>query len=94
EVCPSSNVALGFAPSPAEHPFRRLREQGLLVTINTDIPAMTGASLTSEYALVKDAFGYDDKVLADLAKAGVTASFAPQGIRTRLTAEIDTWLTR
>jgi adenosine deaminase len=94
EVCPSSNVALGFAPSPSEHPFRRLHEEGLLVTVNTDIPAMTGASLTSEYALVRDAFGYDDKGLAGLAKAGVTASFASRDLKTRIIDEIDTWLTR
>ncbi|MFI0352363.1 adenosine deaminase [Actinomadura sp. 9N407] len=92
EVCPSSNVALGFAPSLAEHPLQRLREEGLLVTLNTDIPCMTGIPLAQEYTLVRDTFGYDDSVLADLARAGVEASFAPMEIKTRLNAEIGVWL--
>ncbi|WP_067815238.1 adenosine deaminase [Actinomadura kijaniata] len=92
EVCPSSNVALGFAPSLADHPLPRLREAGLLVTVNTDIPQMTGAPLAAEYARVRDAFGYDDAVLAELARNGVEASFAPPGTKERLRAEIDAWL--
>ncbi|GAA2424588.1 adenosine deaminase [Actinomadura vinacea] len=92
EVCPSSNVALGFAPSLPEHPFERLREAGLVVTVNTDIPSMTGASLAGEYALVRDAFGYGDAVLAELARASVAASFAPAATKARLDAEIDDWL--
>lgn len=91
EVCPSSNVALGFAPSLAEHPLPRLREAGLLVTLNTDIPTMTATTLSAEYAAVRDAFAYTDAELADLAHAGVTASFAAAGKR-QLHAEIDRWL--
>ncbi|MFC9971384.1 adenosine deaminase [Spirillospora sp. NPDC127200] len=92
EVCPSSNVMLGFAPSLAGHPLPRLREAGLTVTVSTDIPAMTGVPLAGEYALVRDAFGYDDAVLAELARNGVTASFAPEPLKDRLHAEIDAWL--
>jgi adenosine deaminase len=92
EVCPSSNVALGFAPSLAEHPLPRLREAGLIVTVNTDIPALIDTSLAVEYARVRDAFGYDDTVLADLARAGVDASFAPATTKTRLHQEIEAWL--
>lgn len=92
EVCPSSNVALGFAPSLAEHPLPRLREAGLKVTINTDIPVMIGTPLAGEYARIRDTFGYDDVTLAGLARAGVDASFAPAAMKARLHAEIDAWL--
>ncbi|MEV5826074.1 adenosine deaminase [Spirillospora sp. NPDC052242] len=92
EVCPTSNVALGFAPSLAEHPLPRLRDAGLLVTLNTDIPALIDTPLAAEYAHVRDAFGYDDRTLADLARTGIEASFAPAAIKTRLQAEIDAWL--
>lgn len=93
EVCPSSNVALGFAPSLAAHPLPLLRAAGLLVTLNTDIPAMTGATLTSEYAAVRDTFGYTDADLAELARNGTDASFAPPDTKRRLHGEIDAWLT-
>ncbi|WP_030163738.1 adenosine deaminase [Spirillospora albida] len=93
EVCPSSNVALGFAPTLAEHPLPRLRDAGLIVTLNTDIPALIGTPLATEYARVRDAFGYDDGVLAELARAGVDASFAPDATKARVNREIDAWLT-
>ncbi|MGY0234509.1 adenosine deaminase [Longispora urticae] len=92
EVCPSSNVALGFAPSLAEHPLPRLRDAGLVVTINTDIPSLIGTPLAVEYARVRDAFGYDDAVLAELARNGIGASFAPDGVKERVRAGIDAWL--
>ncbi|GAA2134114.1 adenosine deaminase [Actinomadura napierensis] len=92
EVCPSSNVALGFAPSLADHPLPRLRDAGLIVTINTDIPALIGTPLAAEYARVRDTFGYDDPTLAALARAGVDASFATTTTKARLNQEIDTWL--
>jgi adenosine deaminase len=47
-------VALGFAPSIREHPIGRLVEAGLLVTVNTDIPAIVDTPLSREYALVND----------------------------------------
>ncbi|MQA02526.1 MAG: adenosine deaminase [Streptosporangiales bacterium] len=93
EVCPSSNVALGFASSFETHPLPRLREAGLQVTVNTDIPAMTGADLTGEYTRVRDAYAYDDTELAGLARNAVDASFAPPDVKRRLHAGIDGWLT-
>ncbi|WP_121437448.1 adenosine deaminase [Actinomadura pelletieri] len=92
EVCPSSNVALGFAVLD-EHPLPRLRDAGLTVTLNTDIPALIGTPLATEYARVRDTFGYGDRDLADLARAGVDASFAPDATKARLHAAITTWLT-
>ncbi|WP_433329732.1 adenosine deaminase [Spirillospora sp. CA-294931] len=92
EVCPSSNVALGFAASFADHPLPRLREAGLLVTVNTDIPILIGTPLATEYALVRDTFGYDDATLAELARNGVDASFAQDDLKARLHTEITDWL--
>ncbi|MCO5998521.1 adenosine deaminase [Actinoallomurus rhizosphaericola] len=93
EVCPSSNVALGLAPSFAAHPLPRLRDAGLVVTVNTDIPVIIGTTTTEEYARIRTAFGYDDAVLAELSRAGVEASFAPEPTKARLRREIDAWLT-
>jgi adenosine deaminase len=92
EVCPTSNVALGFFPSLEAHPLPRLREAGLRVTLNTDIPSWIGTTLTEEYARVRDAYGYDDAVLAELARNGVDASFAPDAVKASLRHEIDAWL--
>ena len=93
EVCPSSNVTLGLVPSLPEHPLPRLLDAGLTVTLNTDVPSVTGAQLAGEYARVQQAFGYDDSVMADFARASVTASFAPEATKNKLLRDIDAWLT-
>ncbi|MFB9320471.1 adenosine deaminase [Cryptosporangium minutisporangium] len=92
EVCPSSNVALGFVPSWAEHPLPALVEAGLVVTLNTDVPRVVGSTLTGEYSAVRDTFGASDAELAGLARAGVDASFAPAATKERLRAGIAEWL--
>ena len=94
EVCPSSNVALGFASSLAGHPLPRLVDAGLVVTLNTDIPSLIDTPLATEYARVRDTFGYDDSALAALAEASVNASFAPPATKARLRQDISAWLTR
>ncbi len=93
EVCPSSNVALGLVGSLAAHPLPRLRRAGLVVTLNTDVPAVVGTTLSTEYARVRDAFGWGDDDLAALARAGVDASFAPAATKARLHAGITAWRT-
>jgi adenosine deaminase len=92
EVCPSSNVALGVAPSWAGHPLPRLRDAGLIVTLNADIPANIKTSLAEEYERARVAFGYDDDILAELAHASIDASFAPAETKQRLHRRTNDWL--
>ena len=92
EVCPSSNVAFGLVPSLSAHPLPKLIEKGLAVTLNTDIPAMTGVPISAEYENVRAAFGFDDARLAALATAGVEASFAPPPLKETVTGAIARWL--
>ncbi|MFI6183124.1 adenosine deaminase [Nonomuraea sp. NPDC051191] len=88
EVCPTSNVLLGLVPSLAEHPLPRLRAAGLAVTVNTD----GETALADEYQRLREVFGYGDDVLAELARASIRASFAPDALKTDLLAAVDAWL--
>jgi adenosine deaminase len=75
-VCPNSNIVIANRyASLAEHPFRRMREAGLLATLNTDDPAMTDLDLGKEYRSVATAFdmGFDE--MAAVALDGVEASW-------------------
>lgn len=84
-VCPSSNIVIANRyPTLADHPFRRMREAGLLVTINTDDPAMTGADLGSEYRVVAEAFGYSFAEMCDIAVEGVGATWLSEAERAEL----------
>ena len=92
EVCPSSNVATGVYPSLAEHPFLALRDAGVVVTLNSDDPAMFGSWLADEYRTVRDAWGLSDDDLAAIARTGVSASFAPEALKAEIGRGIDAWL--
>jgi adenosine deaminase len=92
EVCPSSNVVLGLVPSLMTHPLPELVAAGLVVTLNTDIPAITGRTLSAEYAAVRGTFGCTDEELAEFARAAVEASFAPPETKAGLQSDIDAWL--
>jgi adenosine deaminase len=82
DVCPSSNVAIANRYATlADHPLRRMREAGLLVTINTDDPAMTGADLGSEYRGVAEALGYGFEEMCRIAVEGVEATWLDEGER-------------
>ena len=58
ELCPSSNVQTGAAPSIGQHPIGLLRDLRFRVTVNTDNRLMSGTSMSRELALLVDAFGY------------------------------------
>jgi adenosine deaminase len=87
EVCPTSNVCLGIAPSLAEHPLPRLVNEGLFVTLNSDDPPMFNTSLTDEYGRAAAAFGFGVETLERLALNAVHASLLPEARRAELAEE-------
>lgn len=84
EVCPTSNVCLGVAPSFAEHPLPRLLAEGLYVTLNSDDPPMFNTTLTDEYRRAAEAFSFDTEVLEMLALNAVRASLLPEAERQQM----------
>ncbi len=77
EVCITSNLRTGCCPSLERHPVRRLFDAGVMITLNSDDPAMFGTSLGREYALAQQAFGFSDDHLRELARNAFEASFLP-----------------
>ncbi len=93
EVCPSSNVALGVAAAPAQVPLRRLFEAGVPVALGADDPLLFGPRLTAQYEIARHAHGFTDAEVADLARASVLGSAAPEALRAELLTGIEAWLT-
>jgi aminodeoxyfutalosine deaminase len=77
EICITSNLRTGVCPTIAEHPVRNYFDQGVMVTLNTDDPAMFATSLSREYQLAQDTFGFTDEHLRELARNSFEASFLP-----------------
>ena len=77
EMCPSSNVQTGAAPSIAEHPIGLLRRLGFRVTVNTDNRLMSGTTMTRELVLLSEAFGYGLDDLQWFAINAMKSAFIP-----------------
>ncbi|MEP6987534.1 MAG: adenosine deaminase, partial [Chloroflexota bacterium] len=84
EVNPTSNVCLHVAPSFAEHPLPRLMAEGLYVTINSDDPALFNTTLTDEYLLAAQHFGFDQATIQGLVMKAAQAVLLPDDQREKL----------
>jgi adenosine deaminase len=78
-------------PSIEVHPIERLRQAGVPVSLNTDDPALLGASLVGEYALCRHTFGWTDAVTATVARTSIAASFANADLKASLLSELNGW---
>lgn len=95
-VCPSSNVEIAhLVPDIASHPLERLRRAGVLVTVNSDDPAMLGVWLGEEYWRVCRAFTYSTDDLQALSMASIEASWMDSSekrlMRARFAEEFAAW---
>lgn len=77
EICITSNICLGLYPDYAHHPINQLWDAGLFITINDDDPALFNSSLTNEYKLLIDKFGFDLEKIKQVSFNAINASFLP-----------------
>jgi len=88
ELCPSSNIQTGAAPSIAQHPIGLLRDLRFRVTVNTDNRLMSGTGMTREMALLVEAFGYGWPELQWLTVNAMKSAFIPFDERLVLINEV------
>ena len=70
-MCPSSNVKLGYTDSYKDHPIRILYENGVKVTINTDDLLIFDSSIENEYLLLYQAGTLSAEQLDDIRRTGL-----------------------
>lgn len=75
ESCPTSNIQTSTVPSYQDHPLPTFLERGLLVTLNTDDPSISGIDLAHEYRVVQEEMGLDEVDLRQLQENAVQAAF-------------------
>jgi len=83
EICVTSNLRTGCLRSLSRHPLRKYFDAGVLVTLNSDDPAMFRTSLAREYQLAQEAFGFTDAELRRLAANSFRASFLHEDVKQR-----------
>ena len=89
ELCPTSNLRTGAISGLASHPLRVYFDRGLMITLNSDDPAMFATSLNEEYTLAQQQFDLSDEHLRELTRNSFEASFLPAERKLELLNRLD-----
>ncbi len=88
EVCPTSNVHTGAAPSIEKHPIDLLKRLRFRVTVNTDNRLMSNIGLSEEIHNLVEAFGYGWEDVRWLTINAMKSAFWPFDERLRTIEQI------
>jgi adenosine deaminase len=75
EMCPTSNRRTRAVATMADHPARRMLDEGVVVTINTDDPGLFAIDLTHELEVCRNTLGFTDDDLRRVTDLAIEASF-------------------
>jgi aminodeoxyfutalosine deaminase len=89
EICITSNLRTGACTDLQEHPVRKFFDEGLMITLSTDDPAMFQTSLNKEFEIAQQEFNFSEDHLRELARNSIEASFLPVEKKLRFMQQID-----
>jgi aminodeoxyfutalosine deaminase len=89
EICITSNLRTGACADLQEHPVRKFFDNGLMITLNTDDPAMFQTTLNREYEIARQEFNFSEEHLRELARNSIEASFLPVEKKLKFLSQID-----
>jgi adenosine deaminase len=75
ETCPVSNIRTGVVESLDKHPIREFFDRGLIVTINSDDPALFGTDMNNEYMKIHENCGFTIPELMQLGLNAIDSAF-------------------
>lgn len=74
----TSNVQTGAVSSYAEHPLKTFLAHGILASLNTDNPIMSGIDWPHEVTVAAPAAGLDEREIAQAMRNALEIAFLPQ----------------
>lgn len=89
EICITSNLRTGACKEMQEHPVKKFFDEGLMITLSTDDPAMFQTSLNKEFEIAQQEFNFTEDHLRELARNSIEASFLPVEKKLRFMQQID-----
>ena len=91
-VCPLSNVKLAVFKRLEDHNLKRLLDQGLCVTVNSDDPAYFGGYIEENFVAVANALHLTREDIALLARNSISASFMSAADKSAWLDKIDAYV--
>ncbi|SES31961.1 adenosine deaminase [Pedococcus cremeus] len=92
DVCPHSNVSLRVSPSLEQHQLIGLLEAKVKVTLNSDGPLFSGATVNEEYEAAHMKMGIRPDGLARIARTSIEVSACPSPLRQEALRGVEEWL--
>lgn len=86
-VCPLSNLRLCVVSDLKDHPLRRMLQDGLMATVNSDDPAYFGGYMNENFA----AMAFNRNEIVTLARNGFQAAFCDRETKQRHLATLDAY---
>lgn len=84
ESCPTSNYQTGTVKNLKKHPMPTFLKNGILVTLNTDDPAVSNIDIAHEYQVAHEELGITEAQLRQIQLNGVQAAFLTDQEKTDL----------
>lgn len=91
-LCPLSNLKLRVISSIEAHPLKKLMDQGLRVTINSDDPSYFGGYLNDNFKACQTALNLTAAHITDLARNSFTSAFVEENDKHRYLQQIDEYV--
>jgi len=93
EVCPTSNIfTKKYVTSLSKHPIKKLYEQGLNITLNTDDPVFFKVSLIDEYWNLYNELNFSLDDIKQIILNGFKAAFITDEEKSNYCAQVEqTW---
>ena len=88
ETCPTSNIATKIYDSYVNHPVKKLFDQGVKITVNSDDPPFFNATIQGEYKIMEE-LGLNEKELTSLTRNAIESSFCEKEIKNKLLSKLD-----
>ncbi len=89
EVCPTSNRRTGAVARGRKHPLRHLWRAGIPLSLNTDDPALFGATLCGELRWARRSAGWSERDMALSQLMAARASFLAKSAREDLARRLE-----
>lgn len=95
ELCPVSNIQTKAVESWDRYPFRKLFDQGIKVTVNTDNLTVSNTTITREFEMLQSRFNFTDEELCRIVRNAIDAVFLQDEekgeLRARMNLMLDKW---
>ena len=88
ECCLTSNFQTGACTDITQHPIKTFIERGIVVTLNTDDPGVSGIEIADEYKLAREVVGLSAAQLKQRQLNGVEVAFASDSVKAKLLTQL------